>query len=71
MMSIISCYSSKKILKINKIYSLKINALFQSSQGGIFFSTQLLLKIPEFELNIRFVFHRIRALDIQSIVEFL
>ena len=40
-------------------YSLKINELNQSSQAGVFFfSTQLLLKIPIFELNYCFVFHR-------------
>ena len=35
------------------------------------FLTQLLLKIPVFELNIPFVFHRTWAIDIQSILEFL
>ena len=35
------------------------------------FSTQLLLKISVFELNIRFVFHRTCTVDIQSIVELL
>ena len=41
------------------LYSLKINDLNQSSQAGvIFFSTQLLLKIPISELNYCFVFHR-------------
>ena len=35
------------------------------------FLTQLLLKIPVFDLNMLFVFHRTSAIDIQSEVEFL
>ena len=38
-------------------YSLKIYGLIQSFQAGVF-STQFLLKIPVFELDNRFVFHR-------------
>ena len=48
------------------MYSLKINELNQSSQAGVtFFSTQLLLKIPIFELNYCFEFHQTWAIDIQ------
>ena len=39
-------------------YSLKINELIQFSQAGIYFLTQLLLKIPIFELINLFVFLR-------------
>ena len=39
--------------------SSKINELIQSSQTGIyFFPPQPLVKIPVFELNNRFAFHR-------------
>ena len=34
-------------------------------------STQLLVKIPAFKLNNRFVFHRVRAVDTQSMLEIL
>ena len=54
-------------------YSLKLNELIQFSQAGvfIFFSTQFLLRIPIFELNIPFMHYRTIALDIQSLLEFL
>ena len=53
-------------------YSLNINEfLIFSSRNLFFFSTQLQLKIPMFELNHRFVFNRILTVDIQSIIEFL
>ena len=48
-----------KILKVMELYFLKTNELIQFSHGGFFsFSTQLLLKIPVFEFNNGFVFHR-------------
>ena len=44
----------------------------QSSKAGVYvFSTQLLHKIPVFELNNRFVFYRTWIVDIQSILVFL
>ena len=46
----------------------RINAV-RFSVSALFFSTQLLLKIPVFELNNRFVFYRTCAVDIQSIVK--
>ena len=42
-----------------------------SSRSLFFFSTELLLKIPVFQLNNRFIFHGAWAVDIQSIVELL
>ena len=42
---------------------------FTFSSRSYFFSTQLLLKIPVFDLNNPFVFRRIWAVDIQSILE--
>ena len=44
-----------------------VNRIFSSRR----FSTKLLLKIPVFELNNRFVFHQTWAIDIQSMHEFL
>ena len=53
-------------------YCLKINELIESSPTGVnFFATQVLLRIPLFELNNRFVFHRTLAVHIQSKLEFL
>ena len=40
------------------MYSFEIKVLIQSSQVGIYFSTQLLRKIAAFELSNRFVFYR-------------
>ena len=60
--------------KFMQCYSLEINELIQSSQAGVylfFFSTQLLLKMPMFEFNNCFVFHRTWDVDVQSILEFL
>ena len=45
-----------KAILTSYAYSLKIKRLIQFSQAG-FFATQLLLKIPVFELNNPFVFH--------------
>ena len=48
----------------NIMYSLKINELIQSFQtGGYFFQLNSCWKIPVFELNISFVFHRTWAID--------
>ena len=49
---------------------LKIE-LIKSSQDGIGFSTQLLLKIAMFELNYRFLSYRTWAAYMQSILEIL
>ena len=40
-------------------------------QEFVFFSVQLLLNIPVFELNVPFAFHWTRTVDVHSIVEFL
>ena len=46
-----------------------VNWIFWSKR--LFFSTQLLLKIPVFDLNNRFVFYRTLAVVIQSKFKFL
>ena len=46
-----------------------VNSIFSTS--SLFFSTQLPLKIPVFQLNNLLLFHRTWAIDIQSILEFL
>ena len=55
------------------VHSLKINELIQSSEAGVyfFFSTQLMLKIPMFDLNVSFIFYRTSVINIQWIFEFL
>ena len=45
------------------------NPIFSSR--SLFFSTQLSLKIPTFDLNNPFVFHQTGAVDMQSLLEFL
>ena len=58
-------------IRYSTFYSNKwINPIF-SSKSLFFFSTQLLLKIPLFELNNCFLFHQTWAVDIRSIHEFL
>ena len=48
-----------------------MNELIKFTHAGFLFSTHLQLKIPVFELINRFVFHRIRTIDIQLILEYL
>ena len=46
---------------------LIVDTLFNLLKQTFIFSNQLLLKVPEYRLNIRFVFQRTWAIDIQSI----
>ena len=53
------------------LYSLKINELIQSSYVGAYFFNSTALKIPVLQINIPFVFHRTRAVDVKLILKFL
>ena len=62
-------FDNISLLKI--MLSLKINELNKSSRAGVYFFNSLPLKIPVFELNNIFVFHRTKDVNIQSIVKLL
>ena len=53
------------------MHFLEINEVIQSSHAGIYFSTQLLLKILVYELNNSFAFHQICDVDKKSKHEIL
>ena len=52
-------------------YPFEINKLFQLLKQEFTFFKSLLLNLPVFQLNNRFVFHRTSAVNLQSILKFL
>ena len=54
------CYHTQEVYDASRqgFHSLKINELIQSFQAGVIILAQFLLKIPVFDLNSRYVFHR-------------